>query len=220
MSITLSPEDSVCKDARIAISNAASVPLRAREAEKRFIGKAVDDDLLAEAPSHVGNNQNRGHQGIATALYEEFKIDNGLTLNPNFVDYKRPRAWEAPFTKVIHVITNDPYGPFGAKEASEGSCCAAPPAIIDAIHNATGVWIKELPAQPEKIYWALKKKREKGFQGLPEFTPSVETGALRNVLLEVAERMKDNYPYPHPMYIGQMIKPPHPIARLAYALTL
>ena len=64
------------------------------------------------------------------------------------------------------------------------------------------------------------RRLEKGFQGLPEFTPSVETGALRNVLLEVAERMKDNYPYPHPMYIGQMMKPPHPIARLAYALTL
>ena len=62
------------------------------------------------------------HQGIAAALYEEFKMDKGLTLNPNLVDYKRPRAYEAPFTKVIHVITNDPYGPFGAKEASEGSC--------------------------------------------------------------------------------------------------
>lgn len=105
------------------------------------------------------------HQGIAAALYEEFKMDKGLTLNPNLVDYKRPRAYEAPFTKVIHVITNDPYGPFGAKEASEGSCCTAPPAIIDAIHDATGVWIKELPAQPEKIYWALKKKREKEKKG-------------------------------------------------------
>ena len=101
------------------------------------------------------------HQGIATALYEEFKMDQGLTLNPNLADYKRPRAYEAPFTKVIHVITNDPYGPFGAKEAGEGSTCTAPPAIIEAIHDATGVWIKELPALPEKIFWALKKKREK-----------------------------------------------------------
>jgi len=101
------------------------------------------------------------HQGVAAALYEEFKMDKGLTLNANFVDYKRPRAYEAPMTEVLHVITNDPFGPFGAKEASEGSTCSAPPAIINAIHDATGVWIKDLPAQPEKVYWALKEKREK-----------------------------------------------------------
>jgi 4-hydroxybenzoyl-CoA reductase subunit alpha len=65
-------------------------------------------------------------------------------------------------TEVLHVITNDPYGPFGAKEASEGSCCSAPPAIINAIHDATGVWIKDLPAHPEKVFWAMKAKREQG----------------------------------------------------------
>jgi len=101
------------------------------------------------------------HQGVAAALYEEFKMDKGQTLNPNFIDYKRPRANEAPMSKVIHVLTNDPYGPYGAKEASEGSTCSAPPAIINAIHNATGIWIKDLPAQPEKLFWALKEKREK-----------------------------------------------------------
>jgi 4-hydroxybenzoyl-CoA reductase subunit alpha len=103
------------------------------------------------------------HQGISAALYEEFKMDSGLTLNANLVDYKRPRANEAPMSEVIHVITNDPYGPFGAKEASEGSCCSAPPSIVSAIHDATGVWIKDIPAQPEKVFWALKaKKKGKG----------------------------------------------------------
>ncbi|MFC1928932.1 xanthine dehydrogenase family protein molybdopterin-binding subunit [Chloroflexota bacterium] len=101
------------------------------------------------------------HQGAGAALYEDFVMDNGQTLNPNLVDYLRPRAYEAPMTKVIHVITNDPFGPFGAKEASEGSCCTTPPSLISAIHEATGVWIKELPAQPEKVYWALKEKRGK-----------------------------------------------------------
>ena len=101
------------------------------------------------------------HQGVSAALYEEFKMDKGQTLNPNFIDYMRPRACEAPMTKVLHVITNDPFGPFGAKEASEGSCCTAPPAVINAIHDATGVWIKDLPAQPEKVFWALKAKKEK-----------------------------------------------------------
>ncbi|MCJ7426576.1 MAG: xanthine dehydrogenase family protein molybdopterin-binding subunit [Dehalococcoidales bacterium] len=100
------------------------------------------------------------HQGIAAAIYEEFKMDSGQTLNANLIDYKRPRAYEAPMTQVIHVLTNDPYGPFGAKEASEGSCCSAPPAIVNAIYNATGVWIKDLPTQPEKVFWALKAKKE------------------------------------------------------------
>jgi 4-hydroxybenzoyl-CoA reductase subunit alpha len=100
------------------------------------------------------------HQGISAALYEEFKMDRGQTLNANLIDYKRPRAYEAPMTQVIHVVTNDPYGPFGAKEASEGSCCSAPPAVINAIYDATGVWIKNLPAQPEKVFWALKAKIE------------------------------------------------------------
>jgi CO/xanthine dehydrogenase Mo-binding subunit len=101
------------------------------------------------------------HPGVGAALYCEFKMDKGLTLNPNLVDYKLPRAYEAPMTKVIHVITNDPFGPFGAKEASEGSTCTAPPAVINAIHDATGIWIKDLPATPEKVFWALKKEREK-----------------------------------------------------------
>lgn len=49
------------------------------------------------------------------------EVDKGLTLNHNLVDYKRPRAYEAPMTKVLHGITNDPFGPFGAKECSEGA---------------------------------------------------------------------------------------------------
>jgi CO/xanthine dehydrogenase Mo-binding subunit len=102
------------------------------------------------------------HSGVGAALYCEFKMDKGLTLNPNLVDYKLPRAYEAPMTEVIHVITNDPYGPFGAKEASEGSTCTAPPAVINAIHDAAGIWIKDLPAKPEKVFWALKEKSQKG----------------------------------------------------------
>ncbi len=57
-----------------------------------------------------------------------------------------------------------------------------------------------------------------GFSDLPAFTPEIDQAAVRAVLLEVAERMQDNYPYQHPLYAGQMLKPPHPVARLAYAL--
>lgn len=62
------------------------------------------------------------------------------------------------------------------------------------------------------------EKLDDGFRDLPAFTPDVDRAAVRSVLLDVAERMQDNYPYPHPLYAGQMLKPPHPVARLAYAL--
>ena len=61
---------------------------------------------------------------------------------------------------------------------------------------------------------------ERGFDGLPDATPQLDMGPLREALLAAAERMRDNYPYHHPLYIGQMLKPPHPVARLAYALAL
>ena len=57
-----------------------------------------------------------------------------------------------------------------------------------------------------------------GFSSLPPAEARLEVERLRPVLLEVAERMRDNYPYHHPLYAGQMLKPPHPLARLAYAL--
>lgn len=59
-----------------------------------------------------------------------------------------------------------------------------------------------------------------GFAELPDFTPEVDIAGVGTVLEKVAERMRDNYPYFHPLYAGQMLKPPHPVARLAYALSL
>ena len=62
---------------------------------------------------------------------------------------------------------------------------------------------------------------EQGFVHLPPIdTAPADPVALREVLNEVAERLRDNYPYFHPLYAGQMLKPPHPVARLAYALAM
>jgi len=61
---------------------------------------------------------------------------------------------------------------------------------------------------------------ENGFADLPEFSPKVDRDALTAVLVETAHKMQDNYPYHHPLYAGQMLKPPHPVARLAYAMSL
>ncbi len=57
-----------------------------------------------------------------------------------------------------------------------------------------------------------------GFTELTAFQSDVPLDAMRAVLVETAERLKDNYPYPHPLYAGQMLKPPHEVARLAYQL--
>jgi glutamate/tyrosine decarboxylase-like PLP-dependent enzyme len=61
---------------------------------------------------------------------------------------------------------------------------------------------------------------EEGFCHLPDRSLPADLAPLRLVLMEAAERLKDNYPYHHPLYIGQMLKPPHPVARLAYALAM
>lgn len=63
-------------------------------------------------------------------------------------------------------------------------------------------------------------KMEHGFSSLPAFDQLLDKGKMEDILLEVAQRMQDNYPYFHPLYAGQMLKPPHPIARLAYMLSL
>src|ERR1041384_3629556 len=63
------------------------------------------------------------------------------------------------------------------------------------------------------------KNLENGFANLPMLF-SERTAALERVLGETAERLKDNYPYFQPLYAGQMLKPPHPVARLAYALSM
>jgi tyrosine decarboxylase / aspartate 1-decarboxylase len=60
-----------------------------------------------------------------------------------------------------------------------------------------------------------------GFSELPEFeTLAPSADGIESVLMEVAERLNDNYPYFHPLYAGQMLKPPHPVARMAYALAM
>ena len=57
---------------------------------------------------------------------------------------------------------------------------------------------------------------ESGFSGLPPVTHEYDSEKLKEVLCAVADRMKDNYPYFHPFYAGQMLKPPHPAASIAY----
>src|SRR5215470_17778706 len=63
-------------------------------------------------------------------------------------------------------------------------------------------------------------KLDAGFSHLPEFSPVADRQRINEVLLMLSERLQDNYPYFHPMYAGQMLKPSHPVARLAYSLAM
>lgn len=77
------------------------------------------------------------------------------------------------------------------------------------------------PAELEALS-AAARRLEAGFAGLPPGRPArpAADDAMATVLLETAQRLQDNYPYFHPRYAGQMLKPPHPVARLAYALAM
>jgi putative selenate reductase molybdopterin-binding subunit len=97
-------------------------------------------------------------QALGFALEEEMLFtDDGQPLNPNLSKYRIPRAAKMPAMDVIFVQTDEPSGPFGAKSVSEISIDGVAPAIASAIHDATGVWMRELPYTPERVASALRK---------------------------------------------------------------
>lgn len=75
------------------------------------------------------------------------------------------------------------------------------------------------PAELKLLSNALTRLAE-GYEDLPAFAPQFDEERAADILMNVAERMQDNYPYYHPLYAGQMLKPPHPVARIAYAMSL
>lgn len=98
--------------------------------------------------------------GLGYALCEEYKTENGKNLNPNFLDYKIFSAPDVDFPIHIECIeTHDVEGPFGAKGVGEPGLVPTAPAIANAVYDAIGVRIRDLPITPEKILAALKRKR-------------------------------------------------------------
>lgn len=96
--------------------------------------------------------------GMGQALYEDVVVQEGQMMNPSFLDYGFPTFEEMPGIEAIEVETNDPVGPFGAKEAGEGTQLSPAPAIVNAIYDAIGVDFKELPVTPERVLKALEEK--------------------------------------------------------------
>jgi len=98
-------------------------------------------------------------QGLGTGLWEEVLYDeNGKMLNPNFRDYRVPTAVDAPEIIPIIVEATHEEGPFGAKGIGEMTLVSTPTAVGNAIYNATGIRLKELPATPERLLKYLKAR--------------------------------------------------------------
>jgi CO/xanthine dehydrogenase Mo-binding subunit len=101
-------------------------------------------------------------QGVGYALYEQVLSQEGRILNPNFRDYKIPTICEMDFPVDLDFVeTDDPEGPFGAKGVGEPGLVPTAPAISNAIYDAVGVRIHDLPITPEKVLAALAERDRK-----------------------------------------------------------
>ncbi|MGC9191622.1 MAG: xanthine dehydrogenase family protein molybdopterin-binding subunit, partial [Conexivisphaera sp.] len=94
--------------------------------------------------------------GIGLALLEELVVSEGRVVNGSFEDYRLPRVTDMPEVDVVSVGEPDPEGPFGAKGVAEGPVIPTGPAIANAVADALGVRVRELPLTPEKIWRALR----------------------------------------------------------------
>ncbi len=98
--------------------------------------------------------------GMGQILSEECVMEKGKILNPTMLNYRHARSFEVPEMEYIIVETNDPYGPYGAKEVGEGPIVCTM-AISNAVNNAIGNPVREFPITPERILQAIKAKGKK-----------------------------------------------------------
>lgn len=102
------------------------------------------------------------HMGLGFGLMEDsiFDKETGRPLNANFADYKMLTTLDMPDVEMIIADTYEPTGPLGSKAIGEGVTNPVAGAVGNAIHNACGVRIYDLPCTPEKVLMALKAKKE------------------------------------------------------------
>jgi len=106
-----------------------------------------------------GQVQGSVWMGMGQAMSEETGYHAGLLLTANMLDYRVPTIQDSPPIAVGIVESNDPHGPFGAKEAGEGSLAAFLPALTNAIADATGLRFNDLPVTPDRVFAALERRR-------------------------------------------------------------
>jgi 4-hydroxybenzoyl-CoA reductase subunit alpha len=105
-----------------------------------------------------GQVQGSVWMGMGQAMSEETGYYDGLLVTANMLDYRVPTIQDSPPIEVGIVESNDPHGPFGAKEAGEGSLAAFLPALTNAIADATGLRFNDLPVTPDRVFAALEKR--------------------------------------------------------------
>ncbi len=106
-----------------------------------------------------GQVQGSVWMGMGQAMSEEAAYHDGLLVTANMLDYRVPTIQDSPPIEVGIVESNDPHGPFGAKEAGEGSLAAFLPALTNAIADAIGIRFNDLPVTPDRVFAAIEKRR-------------------------------------------------------------
>jgi len=118
------------------------------------VGRALNP-LQAE-----GQDEGAAIQGLGNTLFEALEYENGQPLNASLVDYRVPRFTDLPpiFTSAL-VENSDGPGPYGAKGMGESGIVSVAPAVGNALFNATGVRICDLPLTPERVWRAIRDSR-------------------------------------------------------------
>jgi CO/xanthine dehydrogenase Mo-binding subunit len=123
-------------------------------------GKALNPTLVE------GQIEGSVYMGAAEAQMEEMIYnEKGLLFGPSLLDYRIPTSMDTPALDAHIVESHDPNGPYGAKEAGEGPLHPAIPAIANAIYDAVGVRIRELPFYPQRLLKLLKEKQSMESEG-------------------------------------------------------
>jgi xanthine dehydrogenase molybdenum-binding subunit len=133
------------------------------------VGRAINPMLLD------GQVYGGVMMGVGYALTEQVVSEKGRNMNPDFRDYKILTAKDAIPLKPVVIETVDEDGPYGAKGIGEPGCVPTAPAIANAIYDAVGVRIKDLPITPERVLAALQKKKGIDYCTIDPLTEKAQT---------------------------------------------
>jgi CO/xanthine dehydrogenase Mo-binding subunit len=138
----------------------AEVEVNKQTGKVKVIKIVVADDCGFDINPLIveGQLESQAVMAVGDVLFEEVITQEGRVINPTLGDYKIPGSLDVPQINTISVQSNEPKGPFGAKEVGETARGAAIAAIANAICNAIGGRIYSLPMTPEKILNALSRK--------------------------------------------------------------
>lgn len=141
------------------------VEINKETGDVKILKAVVTDDLgrVLNKMGQEGQLEGALSKGIGMALYEDLPNVEGKYINPQFLEYYLMTSLDEPKINEIawtDIETVDPVGPFGAKSSGEQALAPITPALANAIYDATGLWVKELPITPEKIKKALEEKNK------------------------------------------------------------